>query len=151
MNTRTQQVAIVTGASRGIGAAIAQRLAEDGYREKGANPGFNLIVDKRTGDLLTGEALLAVGWRFGDDVYIAPEIKAGYRGKLAGGPAHTTAHFEGGQEFTLDPENVFKGGYVARAGFRGGSDRVLYAVNGGLTKDDDYEEYDVRATVRFQF
>jgi len=127
------------------------RLAEDGYKEKGANPGFNLIVDKRTGDLLSGEALLAVGWRFGDEVYVAPEIKAGYRAKLAGGPASTTAHFDGGQAFTLDPENVFKGGYVARAGFRGGADRVLYAVNGGLTKDGDYEEYDVRAIVRFQF
>jgi len=127
------------------------RLAEDGYKEKGGGTGFNLIVDKRTGDLLTGEALLAVGWRFGDEVYLAPEIKGGYRAKLAGGPARTTAHFEGGQAFTLDPENVFKGGYVARAGFRGGGDRVLYAVNGGLTKDGDYEEYDVRATIRFQF
>ncbi|WP_430423502.1 autotransporter domain-containing protein [Phenylobacterium sp.] len=127
------------------------RLAEDGYREKGGGSGFNLIVDKRTGDLLTGEALLAVGWKFGDDVFFAPEIKGGYRAKLAGGPARTTAHFEGGQDFTLDPETVFKSGYVARAGFRGGSARVLYTVNGGLTKDADYEEYDVRATVRFQF
>ncbi|HEY0650177.1 autotransporter outer membrane beta-barrel domain-containing protein [Phenylobacterium sp.] len=127
------------------------RLAEDSYKEKDGGAGFNLIVDKRTGDMLTGEALLAVGWRFGDEVYLAPEVKAGYRAKLAGGPARTTAHFEGGQEFTLDPENVFKGGYVARAGFRGGASRVLYAVNGGLTKDGDYEEYDVRATVRFQF
>lgn len=127
------------------------RLAEDGYKEKNGGTGFNLIVDKRTGDLLTGEALLALGWKFGDEVYLAPELKVGYRGKLAGGPATTTANFEGGQEFTLDPEDVFKGGYVARAGFRGGSDRVVYAVHGGLTKDGGYEEYDVRAGVRFQF
>jgi hypothetical protein len=127
------------------------RLAEDGYKEKNGGAGFNLIVDKRTGDMLTGQALLAVGWRFGDDVYFAPEIKAGYRAKLAGGPSRTTAHFEGGEDFTLDPEDAFKGGAVARVGFRGGAARVLYAVNGGATIDKDYEEYDVRATVRFQF
>jgi len=127
------------------------RLAEDGYKEKNGGSGFNLIVDKRTGDMLTGEALLAVGWRFGDDVYFAPELKAGYRAKLAGGPSSTTAHFEGGQDFTLDPEDAFKGGAVVRAGIRGGAARVLYAVSGGATIDKDYKAYDARATVRFQF
>jgi outer membrane autotransporter protein len=132
-------------------SAAYLRLAEDGYTEKGGGAGFNLTVDKRTGDLLTGEALLAIGWKMGDEVFIAPEVKLGYRAKLAGGPPRTTAHFDGGADFTLDPEDVFQGGYVVRAGFRGGASRVLYSVNGGATIDGDYQEYDVRAGVRFQF
>ncbi|MBI1198818.1 MAG: autotransporter domain-containing protein [Phenylobacterium sp.] len=127
------------------------RLAEDGYHESGGGSGFDLTVDKRTGDLLTGEALLAVGWRFGDEVYFAPEIKAGYRARIAGGPGGTTAHFDGGSDFTLDAEDVAKGGAVLRAGVRGGAAKVLYALDGGATVDSGYREYDVRAVVRFQF
>lgn len=127
------------------------RLAEDGYSETGGGTGFNLTVDKRTADLLTSQGLVSLGWRFGDEVYWAPEIKAGYRARLAGGPARTTAHFDGGAAFTLDPEDVFKGGIVARAGFRGGGQRFLYTVNAGGTFDGDYREYDIRAAVRFQF
>jgi outer membrane autotransporter protein len=132
-------------------SASYTRLAEDGYREKGGGSGFDLTVDKRTGDLLTGQALLALGWRFGEEGWWAPEVKAGYRAKLAGGPAKTTARFENGADFTLDPENAFKGGAVIRAGFRGGAARALYAVNAGGVFDGEYQEYDVRAVLRIQF
>jgi hypothetical protein len=127
------------------------RLSEDGHRERGGGAGFDLAVDKRTSDLLTGQALVAVGWRFGDEVYVAPEITAGYRARLAGGPGRTTAHFEGGQDFTLDPEDVAESGLIVRAGLRGGAAKVLYALDGGATLDSGYKEYDVRAVVRFQF
>jgi 3-oxoacyl-[acyl-carrier protein] reductase len=47
MTQRTQKVAIVTGASRGIGAAIAQRLAGDGFR----------VVINYSGDAAPADAL----------------------------------------------------------------------------------------------
>lgn len=127
------------------------RLSEDGYKESGGGAGFDLTVEDRKGDLLTGQAALAVGFRFGDEIYWAPEVKVGWRQRLAGDPGKTTARFGSGNPFVLDPEQVFDGGLIARAGIRGGSEKVLFALDGGGTFEDKYREYDVRATVRFQF
>ncbi|WP_309087299.1 autotransporter outer membrane beta-barrel domain-containing protein [Phenylobacterium sp.] len=127
------------------------RLSEDGYTEEGGGDGFDLTVGKRKGDLLTGQAALALGFRFGDEIYWAPEVKVGWRHRLAGDPGKTTARFGSDNPFVLDPEQVFDGGLIARVGIRGGSDKVLFALDGGGTFEDEYREYDVRATVRFQF
>lgn len=127
------------------------RLSEDGYTESGGGAGFDLTVEDRKGDLLTGQAALAVGWRFGEEFYWAPELKVGWRQRLAGNPGETTARFGDGNPFTLDAEQVFDGGIVARLGLRGGSPKAVYALDAGGTFEDKYREYDIRATVRFQF
>ena len=128
------------------------RLSEDGYQEKGGGTGLDLKVDDRKGELLTGQALMAIGYQFGtDESWWRPELKAGWRQKLAGDAGRTTARFQGGEAFTLDPEALFKGGAVARAGVVGGTEQLYVGVNAGATIDHDYSEYDLRGTIRVRF
>ncbi|MDB5425123.1 MAG: autotransporter [Phenylobacterium sp.] len=127
------------------------RLSEGGYQEKGGGTGFDLKVDQRKGDLLTGQALVALGWQFGDEYWWRPELKAGWRQRLAGDAGRTTASFQGGEAFTLDPETAFKGGAVARLGLVGGTGQLYVGINAGATVDHDYSEYDLRGTIRVRF
>jgi outer membrane autotransporter protein len=127
------------------------RLNEGGYQETGGGPGFDLQVDGRNGDLLTGQALMALGWQFGDANWWAPELKLGWQQILSGAPGLTTAQYAGGTPFTLSPETPAAGGLVARFGFKTGGDQLFVAVDGGGTFDKSSRSYDMRATVRFRF
>jgi len=127
------------------------RLSEQGYDEKGGGAGFDLQVEDRKGDLLTGEAAVAFGANFGDTTVWSPELKLGWRERLAGDAGRTTARFAGGQAFTLDPEQPFEHAFTARLGLRIASSGLLFTLDGGGAFESDYQEYDLRALIRAQF
>jgi outer membrane autotransporter protein len=128
------------------------RLNEDGYQEKGGGSGFDLKVGSRDGDLFTGQALVAFGREFGEDgAHWAPELKLGWRQKIAGAPGATTAQFQGGAAFTLDPETPPSGGAIVRLGVKSSSDQLYFDLDGGATFSDHTQEYDLRGTIRFRF
>lgn len=128
------------------------RLNEDGYQEKGGGPGLDLKVGSREGDLFTGQALVAFGWEFGGDaIHWAPELKLGYRQKISGTAGVTTAQFQGGSPFTLDPEAPPASGAVVRLGVKTSTEQMYFGFDAGGIIDDHTQEYDVRATIRFRF
>lgn len=127
-------------------------LSEGGYQESGGGAGFDLSVGDRSGSLLTGNAMLALGGKFGSDSSWGPELTVGWRQRLAGDPGVTTARFKaGGATFTLSPEDMASGAAVVRLGIGGDSPWMSLHVDAGGEFNSDYRQYDVRAVVRFRF
>jgi outer membrane autotransporter protein len=126
-------------------------LSESEYEESGGGAGVDLAVDSRSGSLVTGAALMALGARFGSgDFHWGPEATVGWRQRLSGEVSETTARFRsGGPAFTLSGEQVSDGGLIARIALKGASGRTAFAIEGGLEGDAAYRQYDLRAVVRF--
>lgn len=89
------------------------RLRERGYSETGGGDAFNLVVGSRTSDELAVSGTVAAGFDFGsrdpDSGWLRIEAEGGRRQIVAGSLGSTTAHFTGGQTFTLTPESRTSG------------------------------------------
>jgi hypothetical protein len=101
-------------------------LKEKSYTETGTSDAFNLSVRKRSSDETAVNGLLTLGYDVlgleRNTAWMRVEIEGGRRHILSGSLGQTTASFEGGQPFTLTPEERTSGW---RAGLRlsgGGSD-----------------------------
>jgi uncharacterized protein with beta-barrel porin domain len=109
---------------RPIASVDYYRLKEGSYAETGGGDAFNLTVNSRTSDELAVSGTVAAGVNFGgqdeDTGFFRVELEGGRRQLVGGDLGATTAHFTGGQDFTLDPEQR-KSGWIGRLRADGGN------------------------------
>lgn len=130
------------------------KLDEDGYTDTGGK-GLNLIVDDRSSDefALNAGAAAGIDWigsGQGDTRWFRTEAEAGRREIVGGALGATTARFEDGDEFTLDPEQQASGWY-GRLRAMGGSG--MFEIGGEVGAEQRHEStaYSLRGTLRMGF
>nr|WP_310524428.1 autotransporter domain-containing protein [Polymorphobacter sp.] len=122
---------------RPIAAIDYYRLSEGAYTESGGGKAFDLTVNARTSDELAASATLAAGLDFGgkapDESWFRAEIEGGRRQLMGGSLGSTTAHFAGGKDFTLAPEDRTNG-WVGKIRAIGGN--AMFRVAGEFSAEE---------------
>lgn len=127
-------------------------LNEDGHTEEGLEPGFNLEIDDRKGHMLTGVAAVNIGYGFGENGWIRPEVRLGWRQNFSVDPGETIARFaSGGSAFTLSPESIEGGGPLAGFSLSVGNDLGRLSITADAEKIEDYVRYTLLLRASFRF
>ncbi len=126
-------------------------LNESAHSETGAGPGFDLTIDRRNSERMSGTALLSIGTQYGHDTWFRPELFGGYRQVFFGNIASTTAAFTGGDPFTLSPGNVNGGWLVAGFSLKAGTPLSYVAIEGEADIRNNEQQYDVFLSGRTMF
>jgi hypothetical protein len=128
------------------------KLTEKGYDETGGGTAFNLQVDKRSSDETAANALVALGYDLAggkdDGGWMRIELEGGYRSILSGSLGKTSARFEGGETFTLTPEDR-ESGWLAGLRLMGG-DRGM-ALAGEVNAEDQLGKVGIGGRLSLQF
>jgi hypothetical protein len=127
-------------------------LSEDGHVEEGVNDGFNLEIEDRDGHLFTGVAAVNIGYGFGENGWIRPEVRVGWRQNFSVDPGETIARFaSGGSSFTLSPDSIEGGGPIAGFSLSVGNDLGRLSVTADAEMIEDYVRYVLLLRASFRF
>jgi hypothetical protein len=125
-------------------------LNEGAHSESGAGDGFDLTIERRKSDRLSGRAILVVGRQWGREIWLRTELRGGYRHIFSGGIGDTVASFNGGTPFTL---TALEDGGWATVGFsiKAGTALSYVALEGDADFRDDEQRYNLRLAGRSTF
>ena len=127
-------------------------LYEGSRTENGGGDAFDLQIDDRTGHLARGTAALNIGYAFGRDRAMRPELTLGWRQMLSADYGDTIARYvSGGSDFVLGGQAVEGGGPLVGLGFTIGNSLGAVTVSGDAQMLEDYVRYSLLLRASFRF
>ncbi|KQW79653.1 autotransporter outer membrane beta-barrel domain-containing protein [Brevundimonas sp. Root1279] len=127
-------------------------LSEDGHTETGGGDGFDLEIDDREGHLFSATAAINIGMSMGENNWLRPEMRVGWRQNISMDPGATTARFlSGGDEFTLSPAGIEGGGPILGFRLNVGNELGMLSVSADAEMIDDYIRYMLFLRASFRF
>ena len=127
-------------------------LSEDGHVETGGGDGFDLEIDDRDGHLFSATAAINVGMSMGEDNWLRPELRVGWRQNISVDPGETIARFRsGGPDFTLDGGSIEGGGPIVGFRLNIGNELGMLSINADAEMIEDYIRYMLFLRASFRF
>jgi hypothetical protein len=127
-------------------------LSEDGHVEEGGGDGFDLEIDDRDGHLFSATAAVNIGMAIGDDSWLRPELRLGWRQNISVDPGETIARFRsGGPDFTLSPETIEGGGPIVGFRLNVGNELGMLSISADAELLEDYVRYMLFLRASFRF
>lgn len=127
-------------------------LSEDGHVEEGGGDGFDLEIDDRDGHLFSATAAINFGMKMGQDDWLRPEVRVGWRQNISVDPGETIARFRsGGGDFTLTPDTIEGGGPIVGFRLNVGNELGMLSVSADAEMIDDYVRYMLFLRASFRF
>jgi len=127
-------------------------LSEDGHVETGGGDGFDLEIDDRDGHLFSATAAINFGMSMGEDNWLRPELRVGWRQNISVDPGETIARFRsGGPDFTLDGGSIEGGGPIVGFRLNIGNELGMLSINADAEMIEDYIRYMLFLRASFRF
>ena len=127
-------------------------LSEEARTEQGGGDGFDLEIDDRDGHMFSGVAAVNIGYGFGQNGWIRPEVRVGWRQNFSVDAGTTIARFaSGGDAFTLDPASIEGGGPILGFRLNVGNDLGMLSITGDAELLEDYVRYTLLLRASFKF
>lgn len=128
------------------------RLSEGARTENGGGDGFDLDIDSRDSHIFSAVAAMNIGYGFGRNQWLRPELRIGYRQNISVDAGETIARFaSGGPDFILTPDAIEGGGPILGFRVNFGNELGMLSLTGDAELLEDYVRYSLLLRASFRF